>query len=337
MLGRNGVGKSTLLRIVAGIVAPTEGLVQRRGHLVGLLGQASGWHGGLSVHENIYLLAALWGMPPANTRRVFDAVVQLAGLEQHLDMALRHLSLGQRTRLAFAVASHVPAQVLLLDEVLGSADAAFEQQAAQRLLLLRQQGQCQLVVSHHPGLLPKLCTQALLLDAGRLAYHGPVHEALQRYHTATPSIGPLAALPTPGAVVWLSSVQVSDRPHSQHPPQVGGPLYIGLSLAGWHAKLGHVSVECRVDTAQGQRLWWLSNGVLGQAIEGPEPGFELDACHLAPGWYSLSVHLSVDGHSCHWWPQACSFRVVENWYYYPGPAPQAAQAALWPPFRLRHN
>lgn len=187
VIGRNGSGKSTLLRILARITAPTSGRAVLRGRVAPLLQVGAGFHPELSGRENVFLNGALMGMDRAQVQRRLDEVVAFAGVERFLDVPVKRYSNGMYLRLAFSVAAHLEAEVLLLDEVLTVGDAEFQARCVERLREARRQGRTLLVVSHSAGLLRTLCDRALWLEAGSLVAEGPVGEVLDRYAGAVAS------------------------------------------------------------------------------------------------------------------------------------------------------
>lgn len=187
VIGRNGSGKSTLLRILARVTAPTSGRAVLRGRVAPLLQVGAGFHPELSGRENVFLNGALMGMDRREVERRFDEVVAFAGVERFVDVPVKRYSNGMYLRLAFSVAAHLEAEVLLLDEVLAVGDAAFQAQCVERLLEARRQGRTLLVVSHSGSLLRRLCDRALWLEAGCVAGEGPVGEVLDRYEGALAS------------------------------------------------------------------------------------------------------------------------------------------------------
>lgn len=187
VLGRNGSGKSTLLRILARVTTPTSGRAVLRGRVAPLLQVGAGFHPELSGRENLFLNGALMGMDRAQVARRLDEVVAFAGVERFLDVPVKRYSNGMYMRLAFSVAAHLDAEVLLLDEVLTVGDSAFQARCVERLREIRRQGRTFLVVSHSASLLRGLCDRALWLDGGALVDQGPVGEILDRYQGALAS------------------------------------------------------------------------------------------------------------------------------------------------------
>ncbi|HEY2838484.1 MAG TPA: ABC transporter ATP-binding protein [Pirellulales bacterium] len=185
VLGHNGSGKSTLLRILARVTSPTTGSVDVRGRVRALLEVGTGFHHELSGRENIYLSGAILGMRRAEIRANFDEIIALSGVERFLDLPVKRYSTGMALRLAFAVASHLQSDILLLDEILAVGDAAFQRSCLERVQQLVKQGRTILIVSHDVFAVRALCPRAVLLEAGRVAHVGPTEQVIERYSKST--------------------------------------------------------------------------------------------------------------------------------------------------------
>lgn len=181
VLGRNGAGKSTLLKLLTRIASPSEGEFETWGRVCGLLEVGSGFHPELTGRENVFLNAALHGLDRKETARRLDAIVAFAGVEEFVDTPMKRYSTGMFVRLAFAVAAHLDADVLLVDEVLSVADAGFRARSLGRLGELGREGRALVFVSHDLEALRATCSRGLLLEGGRLAVDAPVDAAIARY------------------------------------------------------------------------------------------------------------------------------------------------------------
>jgi lipopolysaccharide transport system ATP-binding protein len=184
VVGRNGAGKSTLLKILSRITSPSSGCVELRGRVGSLLEVGTGFHPELTGRENIYLNGAVLGMTRREVARKFDAIVDFAETEAFLDTPIKRYSSGMYTRLAFAVASHLEPEILLVDEVLAVGDAAFQQKCLGKMGQVSRQGRTVLFVSHNMTAIKTLCTRAILIEGGQLALDGDVDAVVNRYLTA---------------------------------------------------------------------------------------------------------------------------------------------------------
>jgi ABC-type polysaccharide/polyol phosphate transport system ATPase subunit len=181
IIGANGAGKSTLLRVAAGIVMPSEGVVIARGNIVPLLELGTGFEAELSGRENIQFNGALLGRSRAWMRSQLDAIIAFSGLEQVIDAPLRTYSTGMRARLAFAIATAVDAETILLDEILAVGDAAFRVRCEERIRSFVHEGRTVVLVSHDTEELVKLCRRTLWLSRGEIVADGASEEVVASY------------------------------------------------------------------------------------------------------------------------------------------------------------
>lgn len=181
IIGRNGSGKSTLLKILSRITKPTTGQVELRGRVASLLEVGTGFHPELTGRENIFLNGAILGMPRAEIAAKFDRIVEFAGVETFLDTPVKRYSSGMYVRLAFAVAAHLEADLLLVDEVLAVGDAEFQRKCLGRMQDLSTSGRIVFFVSHSMPAVRSLTRRCLYLQSGRVVYDGLTPEAIDRY------------------------------------------------------------------------------------------------------------------------------------------------------------
>lgn len=181
LIGHNGAGKSTLLRVMAGIYHPTDGQVDVRGKAVPLLDITLGMDEQSTGRQNIRLRGLLLGMTSEEIRRKTDEIADFTELGDYLDLPLRTYSSGMRVRLAFAVATAVDAQILLLDEVLGVGDASFQEKANARLEQLHGRAEIVVLAIHASKVIRETCNKALWMERGRVRMFGAVDEVVDAY------------------------------------------------------------------------------------------------------------------------------------------------------------
>ncbi len=181
IIGRNGAGKTTLLKILSRITEPTEGRVTIDGRVASLLEVGTGFHPELSGRENIFLNGAILGMSSAEVRRRFDEIVDFSGVEKFIDTPVKRYSVGMYARLAFAVAAHLEAEILVIDEVLAVGDAEFQARCLDRMSKVANAGRTVLFVSHNLAAVMALTRRALVFGSGRLIFDGPIETAVGYY------------------------------------------------------------------------------------------------------------------------------------------------------------
>jgi len=181
LIGANGAGKSTLLKLVARVLYPLEGRVWVRGQVAPLLAMGAGFHPELSGRENIFLNGTLLGFSQREINQYFEEIVDFAGLWNFIDAPLRTYSSGMVARLGFSVATVKKPDILIVDEVLGVGDAAFQEKSMARISQYQQQGTTTLYVSHSMDTVKSMCQRAAWLDKGEIRFIGPAKEGVQLY------------------------------------------------------------------------------------------------------------------------------------------------------------
>jgi lipopolysaccharide transport system ATP-binding protein len=181
VIGRNGSGKSTLLKILARITTPSAGYAELVGRIGALLEVGTGFHPDLSGRENILLNGAILGMTPAEIRARESDIIEFAGVERFIDTPVKHYSSGMFMRLAFAVASNLRCEIMLVDEVLAVGDAGFQEKCKRRIHAIAQGGGTVIFTSHDMTAIERLCRRVLVLSEGRPAYLGDCAGGVAEY------------------------------------------------------------------------------------------------------------------------------------------------------------
>jgi len=182
VVGRNGQGKSTLLKLVAEVVLPDEGRVAVHKGVAPLIEITGGFVDDLTVRDNVYLTAGLHGMKKAEIAERFDEIIAFAEIGDFLDTPYKHLSSGMKVRIAFAVISRLEEPIILVDEVLAVGDKGFRDKCYKRIEELLAGGRTLFFVSHNEKDLRRFCTRGLYLDKGTLVIDGPIDAVLKQYN-----------------------------------------------------------------------------------------------------------------------------------------------------------
>jgi ABC-type polysaccharide/polyol phosphate transport system ATPase subunit len=284
LIGRNGAGKSTLLKILARITEPTSGLSRTRGEVRALLEVGTGFHPELSGRENIFLNAAVLGLPRSVVTRRFDDIVDFAGVARFLDTPVKRYSSGMYLRLAFAVAAHIEADVLLVDEVLAVGDAEFQRRCLGAMEEFGRSGRTVIFVSHNLDAVTRLCSTVLWLEAGRVSAIGPTSKVVDAYlQDATPDRGGRVFSDDPGAPLALTSLRL----RGSAADAVGrirrdDPVVVDLDLVV-REQLPGLDLAITVDTLAGTRL--LDEGLSDTSGNGST------SLLSTPGRYAVSLTL----------------------------------------------
>ena len=183
IIGQNGAGKSTALKLLTRILKPTKGRAMARGRVGALIEVAAGFHPDLTGRENIFLQAAIIGMKQTDVAAQFTAIVEFAGVGEFIDTPVKRYSSGMNARLGFSIAAHLRPDVLIIDEVLSVGDVMFQQRCLDRMLEFKRQGVAIVFVSHDLGAVATLCDEAVLLNRKVLAA-GSVSDVLETFASA---------------------------------------------------------------------------------------------------------------------------------------------------------
>jgi len=298
IIGRNGAGKGTLLKILSRITEPTKGRITIDGRVASLLEVGTGFHAELTGRENIYLNGAILGMSKAEIRAKFDEIVAFSEVERFLDTPVKRYSSGMYVRLAFAVAAHLEPEILIVDEVLAVGDAAFQRKCLGKMQDVSGEGRTVLFVSHQMDAVQRLCNKGLLLHKGSLVTAGPMDDVVKHYlHQSAGAEADFTfdepAEPRPAAYATDLRIETPDGSPLPEVP-IGSPWQarIGFTvekpLEGFVIALG---ISTLLDLPI-RTTWSLS-----QAIQ---PGryqalFINDGLHLTDNQYKLVVGLSDQG------------------------------------------
>ena len=213
IIGHNGAGKSTILKLLYNITRPTRGEITIDGKLSALIEVASGFHPDLTGRENVYLNGSLLGMRRAEITKKLPSIVEFAGVAPFIDTPVKRYSTGMYLRLGFAIAAHLEADILLLDEVLAVGDANFQAKCINRVTELKRAGKTIVFVSHNLSAVESLCDRALLLDHGQVITSGPPKNVIAEYEQLRLALPPTEAMNgdrTGSAAATINSVSFLD-------------------------------------------------------------------------------------------------------------------------------
>jgi ABC-type polysaccharide/polyol phosphate transport system ATPase subunit len=181
IIGRNGSGKTTLLRVLAGITRPTVGHVQVNGRFGALIALGAGFKHDLTGRKNIYLNAAIHGVPPAQVDQIIDDIIDFAELRDFIDLPINRYSSGMAARLGFSIMVHILPDVVFIDEVLSVGDVAFQEKCTARIMEMKAKGGTIVFVSHSETTVRKLCERAIWLHQGKVMKDGLTDDVMSAY------------------------------------------------------------------------------------------------------------------------------------------------------------
>ena len=303
IIGRNGCGKTTILKILSRITAPTEGYAEVHGRVGSLLEVGTGFHPELTGRENIYLNGAVIGMKKAEVERKFDEIVAFSEIEKFLDTPVKRYSSGMYVRLAFAVAAHLEPEILIVDEVLAVGDAAFQKKCLGKMSDVTSKGRTVLFVSHNMASITQLCERAVLLTSGKIVQDGPSREVVAEYLSGgeNPSGETVWSFSdAPGSeLVRLRAVRVvNEDGKSCFDTDMAKP--IGLDMEFWCLRGTRMTPAFHIYNELGILLFFTAN--LHDKIWAEreyEPGLYRCSCELPgnffnEGTYFVNAYLSSD-------------------------------------------
>lgn len=181
IIGRNGAGKSTILKLLSQITRPTEGQIKINGRVASLLEVGTGFHHELTGRENIYLNGTILGMTKKEVAEKFDEIVAFSGIEKFIDTPVKHYSSGMYVRLAFAVAAHLEPEILIIDEVLAVGDAEFQKKCLGKMQDVAGQGRTVIFVSHNMAAVKTLCNKGIVFNKGQIVEKGDINTCMEKY------------------------------------------------------------------------------------------------------------------------------------------------------------
>ena len=182
IIGHNGAGKSTILKLICRVTAPTKGNIFMNGRLTSMLEVGTGFHPELTGRENVYLNGAILGMSKAEIDEKFDEIVEFSEVGQFIDTPTKRYSSGMKVKLAFSIASHLDSEIMIMDEVLAVGDVNFQNKCiAQMKKVAEEEGRTILYVSHNMATVKSLCNRCIVLSHGTVIFEGPVEEAIAIY------------------------------------------------------------------------------------------------------------------------------------------------------------
>jgi ABC-type polysaccharide/polyol phosphate transport system ATPase subunit len=323
LIGRNGSGKTTLLRLLAGIIKPTSGRAETGGRIASLLELGAGFHLEFTGRENVYLNGSIYGLGRSYIDEVMDEIIGFAELERAIDLPVRTYSSGMYMRLGFAVAAHLDADILLLDEVFAVGDEAFQQKCFGKIFEFKRRGGTIVFVSHDASAVEKLCERAVLLVDGHVEFDGPTHDAISRYHRLL-SLERDPAERTVGLTEWgsgearIAGVELLAADGSERRQFLAGePLTLRVRIeTDRPLPPPRLSYELRTDTGLLLAAGVQEAGELGweEAAGERTLRFDVDRLPLADGRFQLRFGLTdqAGDHLYHWLDDAYRFLVYPD-------------------------
>lgn len=318
LLGANGSGKSTMLKLIGGILAPTEGTVHTRGRMAALLELGAGFHPDLSGRENVYLNAAILGLTREEIESRFDDMVAFSGVGEFIDTAVKFYSSGMYVRLAFSVAVHTDPDILLVDEVLAVGDEAFQRKCMDRIQQFRDEGRTIILVSHSAQQVAELCDRGIVLQDGKIVFDGETNGAIGALRDVLDGRRVGEGRPEDTLhPIQVKDVQILDAQGSPvKEVRVGESLTVRLHVDSLRP-IERWEVGFSIDTPLGHMVLASNTEMLGVRL-GPigaptSVDLTIDEVHFGAGQYYVNANAAgVSEVSSHGLMQAARFTVVDD-------------------------
>lgn len=297
IIGKNGAGKSTLLKLLARITEPTCGRIELLGKLSAMLEVGTGFNPELTGRENVYLNGAILGMSKSEIDKNFDKILEFSEIGAFIDMPVKRYSSGMYVRLAFSVASHLEADILILDEVFAVGDQKFRQKCIDRIKEILQSEKTILCVSHQMGLIRELCDRVIVLDAGQVVFDGDTESAIDFYTNkhmeSSQTLFDLSSCERPSYLT--PTAQMTSLEFKNHDEFMGGKdkkLSFEINLRALE-DLADIKLRLMVryydDTKAG--FAQLSSGINAKEGKIVKQNFTFDTSSLFPGKYIAGLAL----------------------------------------------
>lgn len=342
IIGRNGAGKSTMLKILSRTTSPTTGSIRLRGRVASLLEVGTGFHPELSGRENVFLNGAILGMTRKEIERKFDEIVDFASVERYIDTPVKRYSSGMYVRLAFAVAAHLDSEILIVDEVLAVGDAEFQKKCLGKIGdVSKNQGRTVLFVSHNLAAIKSLCDDSILLKHGKLEFKGSSEEAVSRYlrnYSNSPSVELLQRTDREGnGKVLVSEVSCLDKNGWLSDYFLSGDsLTIKVKLKEIekvdYSEINIVTSVCSVYGAE--IATWVTDEMRCEFFTSDGIGYDLviPKLSLRPGLYEINIGVAFGSTALKNYTDiitcAAKFEVISGNFYGVGKNLRAANRAL---------
>ena len=326
VVGPNGSGKSSLLGLLAGTITPTEGVVKTEGQISSLLELGAGFHPDLSGRENVFLNAAVLGIPREDVAKRMDHIIEFAGLRDFIDMPVKHYSSGMYVRLGFAVAVEINPDILLVDEVLAVGDMAFQMKCFDRIRDFQKRGKTILLVTHDLVAVEQFCDDIKLVHQGKLVAQGNPSDVILTYmKTYMARIGQLNVEEHGTRDIEILDVKLlDDENHEASKFTTGRPMKVDIRYKA-KKRIEKPVFGYSIKTGNGFFIFGTNIQILKHDIPYVEGEgtirLHLDPLSLMEGKYFLSL-------AVHSWDHATQYHRREDWYPFAVKSPTTAMGVF---------
>ncbi len=295
IIGGNGAGKSTMLKLLSQVTAPTEGEIDIYGRIASMLEVGTGFNGEMTGRENVYMNGTILGMTKAEIDAKMEDIIEFSEVRDFIDTPVKRYSSGMYVKLAFSVAAHLDSEIMIMDEVLAVGDMAFQQKCLDKMReAAKKDGRTVLYVSHNMNTIRQLCDRCVVLDKGKIIFEGDVEDAIEVYMGTSMELScnytyePHNHTNKGSKDIYLESLQVLDKPTSQ--TLVDSTLELLLQV-DVRKCVDNVAFRLEVQYADGSVAGtaFCSNSVSFDTVGTSQVKINFDTSHLAPGRYKADM------------------------------------------------
>ena len=325
IIGKNGAGKSTVLKLLSRVTAPTTGTISYKGRIASLLEVGTGFHPELTGRENIYMNGAIMGMNKAEITRKLDEIVDFSGCERYLDTPVKRYSSGMTVRLGFAIAAHIEPDILVVDEVLAVGDAEFQKKAIGKMQdVSRGEGRTVLFVSHNMAAVKSLCKKGYILKNGIVDYQGAIDGVIDRYlaeqeQRSQLALNEIVDRKGNGAIRLVDIQFIDGKNNVKDNFNVGDEFVIKVKIKTTKRfeNSNTSQLDIGINNSLGERVTWLSTYLHSDKIElnNEYVIFYIPKLMLSEGTYNVNLCSLVDGELADWVVNVAKFQIGYNDYF----------------------
>lgn len=295
IIGGNGAGKSTMLKLLSRVTAPTSGKIQIWGRIASMLEVGTGFNGEMTGRENVYMNGAILGMTKEEIDAKMEDIIEFSEVREFIDTPVKRYSSGMYVKLAFSVAAHLDSEIMIMDEVLAVGDMAFQKKCLDKMRdAAKKEGRTVLYVSHNMNTIRQLCDRCIVLDKGKIVYNGNVEEAIQVYlgsRMKSENYVELVQMPRDPEFsphpVTMTAIEALNNKSSIY--NVGSALKICLTCSS-NKVIKNAYLRVIIKTVEGSpvTMMTVNCGFSLEKDQKEEIFFDVDISRLVPGRYTLS-------------------------------------------------
>lgn len=343
LIGANGSGKSTILKILSRITEPSVGEVRVRGKVASLLEVGTGFHPELTGRENVYVNGAILGMTRREVDKKFDEIVAFAGIADFIDTPIKRYSSGMTVRLGFAVAAHLDPDILIVDEVLAVGDAAFQKQCIGKMKAISKSGRTIIFVSHNMASIEALCSKSILLDQGKIISTGIPKFIIEEYISRNLSDSRHKLKDREdrqgSGLLRVEEIEIVDNELQKiNFAKTGSTLCLLVTFSYTEKSYPNTRFCLSFTNGKGERISTICSNLINYCHDFSKNKsilIKFDSLNLVPDIYRVTSFLTINEDIADWVSDALRFEVFEGDFYGTGNLPPVGQGSFLAQFSMK--